>query len=445
VKSSAEQLRGLGMSPRNVAAKAPLYARCNAILDSLGASDRRWSIWVPGRIEVLGKHTDYAGGRSLLCTVERGFCVRAAPRRDPKVRLVDVGRGHEFETALDADAPLTGGDWGHYVATVARRVARNFPAARRGVDVALASDLPPAAGLSSSSALVIAVFIALSKANELGGLAEFRTALSSREELAGYLGAVESGDIYGKFLGDFGVGTLGGSQDHTAILCCEAGAISRFAFVPVRREAVLRLLPQYTFALGVSGVEADKSGGARDAYNRASSLAHRVLELWNQATRRWDASIGEAVDSANDAPDRLRAVVDATSDKHFPAAELRDRLEHFLCETYEIIPAATDALSRGAIGEFGTVVDRSQQKAEELLRNQVPQTISLQRLARESGAVAASAFGAGYGGTVWAMIPNAGAQDFLAAWETRYLEAHPALGSRAMFFLSPPGPHAYQW
>ena len=40
---------------------------------------RAW--WVPGRIEVLGKHTDYGGGRSLLTTVERGFHVLATPRR----------------------------------------------------------------------------------------------------------------------------------------------------------------------------------------------------------------------------------------------------------------------------------------------------------------------------------------------------------------------------
>ena len=50
----------------------------------------RW--FVPGRIEVLGKHTDYAGGRSLLCAVERGFCVTAVPRDDDVMRVVDVGQ-----------------------------------------------------------------------------------------------------------------------------------------------------------------------------------------------------------------------------------------------------------------------------------------------------------------------------------------------------------------
>jgi galactokinase len=445
MNDAIEQLRQLGMSPRNATAKGALYTRCDQALDSLGASDRRWSLWVPGRIEVLGKHTDYAGGRSLLTTVERGFCVRVAPRRDNHVRVLDVGRGRKFETTLDGAAPRPSGEWEAYVATVARRTARDFPGAKRGADIALASDLPAAAGLSSSSALIVAVFIALSKANDLGSKANFRNVLSSREELAAYLGSVESGGVYGQFAGDAGVGTLGGSQDHTAILCCEAGNITRFAFLPVRREAVIRLLPQYTFALGVSGVAAEKTGAAMSGYNRCSLAVERLLHLWNQSTKRWDASLAEAVNSAHDAPDRLRALALSARDAQFTPEQLRDRLEHFLVETYEIIPAATDALNREAVGEFGVVVDRSQQAAESLLGTQVPQTNALQRAARELGAVASSAFGGGFGGSVWAMIPNAGAKEFLEKWELKYREAFPAYSTRSMFFLSPPGPHAYQW
>ena len=56
---------------------------------------------MPGRIEVLGKHTDYAGGRSLLCTVGRGFCVAASPRKDRILRVVDAGRRLEVEVPLD--------------------------------------------------------------------------------------------------------------------------------------------------------------------------------------------------------------------------------------------------------------------------------------------------------------------------------------------------------
>ena len=433
------------MSPRQAVAKGALFTRCDKALDSLGSQDKRWSIWVPGRIEVLGKHTDYAGGRSLLCTVERGFCVRTAARRDSRVRVVDVGGGGQCETLLDPNPPRGNSAWEHYVVTVTRRIARNFVGVRRGADIAFASDLPAAAGLSSSSALVTAVFIALSKANDLRSKPEFRFTLSSREELAGYLGAIENGDAYGPLAGDLGVGTRGGSEDHTAILCCEAGKISRFSFGPVRREATLRVMPQYSFALGVSGVVANKTGNALVNYNRAARLVERILQEWNQSTGRSDLTLADAVNSAHDAPDRLRVITDGTGDAEYPSKDLRDRLEHFLAETYEIIPAATDALHRDSLGEFGQVADRSQQAAETLLKNQVPQTVALQRLARECGAIAASAFGAGYGGSVWAMIPTAGASEFMSNWQEKYREAHTAYASRSMFFLSPPGPHAYQW
>ncbi|HEX6943313.1 MAG TPA: galactokinase family protein, partial [Gemmatimonadaceae bacterium] len=66
----------LGISEAEATAKTSLYEKADAALDSLGAHRERWALWVPGRIEILGKHTDYAGGRSLVCALERGFCVQ---------------------------------------------------------------------------------------------------------------------------------------------------------------------------------------------------------------------------------------------------------------------------------------------------------------------------------------------------------------------------------
>ncbi|HMA23991.1 MAG TPA: galactokinase family protein, partial [Gemmatimonadaceae bacterium] len=121
-------------------------------------------LWVPGRIEFLGKHTDYAGGRSLLCAIERGFCVVAVSRADHGVRIRDARSEETVEGALDARAQGRVGHWGNYPLTVARRVGANFAAPLVGVDMAFASDLPIAAGISSSSAMVVATFLTLSAA-----------------------------------------------------------------------------------------------------------------------------------------------------------------------------------------------------------------------------------------------------------------------------------------
>ena len=82
----------LGLSEPEANAKTPLYEAADAALDAMGAEQHRWSLWVPGRIEVLGKHTDYAGGRSLVCALVRGFCVRVAPRLDALVRACSLDK-----------------------------------------------------------------------------------------------------------------------------------------------------------------------------------------------------------------------------------------------------------------------------------------------------------------------------------------------------------------
>ena len=113
--------------------------------DARDADLRRW--FVPGRIEVFGKHTDYAGGRSLLTTTSAGIAVVSRARGDRLVHVADASRGLAIELPLSPETESPTG-WGNYVATVARRVARNFPDASRGSDVVIASNLPRAAGMA---------------------------------------------------------------------------------------------------------------------------------------------------------------------------------------------------------------------------------------------------------------------------------------------------------
>jgi galactokinase len=423
----------------------PLFARANSALDTMRAARTRWSIWVPGRIEVLGKHTDYAGGRSLVCALERGLCLRVAQRKDAVVRVRSLDRRATFATTLSADATAEAGSWAGYVATIARRVASNFGDLRRGADIAVASNLPADAGMSSSSALVVGIFIALSKTNELRSHPVFRSTISSSEELAAYLGAVENGLPFRTLGAEAGVGTHGGSQDHTAVLCSEAGEILRFAWDPLRRERHLPMPAGHIFALGSSGVHAPKTGRALAQYNRVSLAARRLVELWNRDTDREDRTLGAVLGTVDGSADHLRALARRVRGGPFPRGYLQARLEQFIAETYEIIPAASDALERVALTEFGMAVDHSQRLAEANLGNQVAETVTLQRRARDLGAVAASAFGAGFGGSVWAMVPESEGRRFLRLWSQSYRKAHPRSAKESVFFLSAAGGHAFQF
>lgn len=395
--------------------------------------------WVPGRIEVLGKHTDYGGGRSLLTTVERGFHLVASPNRDGRVRMVDFGRDAALDVPLAADVPPHPGDWRDYPISVIRRVARDFPTATTGIDAIFDSTLPPASGLSSSSALVVATFLALARFNHLRDSAPWQAALPDDDALAGYLGAVENGKTFGSFPGDQGVGTHGGSEDHTAILRCRHGELSQYHFLPVTPEATVPLPAGWTFAIAMSGVHAAKGSGALANYNRLSGELATLLELWRRSTGRDDPSLFAALRSAPDALARLTAVV--TREVAHPEA-LLDRLEQFRCECDELIPAVTDALRRGDIPALAPLVARSQALAETVLRNQIPETVDLVHFARDHGAAAASAFGAGFGGSVWALVPATEAASFLDRWRDAYLARHPGRGSRAHFFRSDCGPPA---
>jgi galactokinase len=190
-------------------------------------------------------------------------------------------------------------------------------------------------------------------------------------------------------------------------------------------------------AIGVSGVRATKTGNARAAYNRASDAMRALVRGWNAASGRDDATLAAALASDPGAAAQLDALAERGVEG-FGAAYLVPRLAQFRAEVEEIVPGVADALQRGDLATVGTIVDRSQRLAEDALANQIPETIALQRLAREHGAVAASAFGAGFGGAVWAMIPRTGAEAFRARWLAAYLAAFPLRVADARVLLTEP-------
>jgi len=397
--------------------------------------------FIPGRIEFLGKHTDYAGGRSLLCAVDQGFSMVARPRKDRMV-TVKLSDGRSAEFSLSQTLEPVAGSWMNYPMTVARRVAANFPGKLRGIDMAFASDLPPAAGLSSSSALVVGTFMLLSDANDLPSRPEYHQSITSPEALCGYLGTVENGRAFAMLQGNSGVGTFGGSEDHTAIVMARAGHLSKFSFNPVRRESVHGLAEGFEFVIAASGLIAEKTREAKDKYNRVSRTVAVMLEQWHSAGGIPAACLADAVRSSPDAVDQFRAILRRSNANGFSPSELLARLDQFVAESEEIIPQAAAAIDENRLRTLGELVDRSQAGAEAALGNQVPETIELAASARRLGAVAATAFGAGFGGSVWALVDSDRADAFKEEWSARYAKTFPDAAKNAHFFRSTAGPAA---
>jgi galactokinase len=380
----------------------------------------RWGWFVPGRIEIFGKHTDYAGGRSLLAAVPRGFVVLAAPRADQLVRVTDV-RWRESVWIDPADRAATFSGWGSYAAVVARRLARDFPGAQLGSELVLVSDLPRAAGLSSSSALVVAMATALARRAALDERAEWRSALQTTLDLAGYLGAVENGLTFKSFAGAPGVGTHGGSEDHTAILLCAAGHVRAYSYLPVRHVGDAEMPPAWRFLVAPSGVQAAKTGGARGRYNRASLATRALVAVWNAHMPR-EATLAGILSGGTDAIDTFRDLLRSRDHPDFSARDLETRLQHFAAEDARV-PEALRAFREADRRILGDLAASSQRDADWLLGNQIPETRELARLATESGAFAAASFGAGFGGSVWALVDDHDADACAARWLGAYRHA----------------------
>ena len=395
---------------------------------------------VPGRVELVGKHVDYAGGRSLTCAVDRAITVEARPLDEPMVRVRDASRRGVVQVPLLAGVERThrSARWSAYVVAVARRFARDFPQARAGVELHVSSTLPPSAGLSSSSALVVAIASALADANRMDDDERWRAAVPTDLARAEYFGAMETGAPYGDSAGDAGVGARGGAQDHVAIVCARAESVGQFAYLPARLERRIAWPAEHALVIGVTGVKATKTGNARARYNRVSDSARALVGAWNAETGRADGTLADALASAADAGERLHRLAEQGVGE-FGGDYLGPRFAQFREEIEVVVPGVGDAMRDRDFDTLGALVDHSMRLAERGLRNQVAETSFLASAARERGAVAASAFGAGFGGAVWAMVRAADAPDFLESWRAGYLETFPARAAAAQWLVTRPG------
>jgi galactokinase len=105
----------------------------------------------PGRVNLIGEHTDYNDGLVLPVAIDLEIRLALAPTDDGEVRLTRLDDGDEARFGLD-DPPAPSGAWSDYVAGVAWSM-REGGLPRRGLRGVLASTLPIGAGLSSSAAL----------------------------------------------------------------------------------------------------------------------------------------------------------------------------------------------------------------------------------------------------------------------------------------------------
>jgi galactokinase len=345
-----------------------------------------FSVSAPGRVNLIGEHIDYHGLPVLPMAMEQRVRMNCRPREDRIIRASSAGYGvREFEWTESLERAAAG-DWENYLRAAAQTVAGKWGVGR-GIDAEISSDLPPAAGLSSSSALLVAMTQGLLRANGYNpGFEELMEVLPDGEQF---------------------VGTRGGGMDHAASLGSKAGHASLVEFDPVR----IRHIPiprGWTFLIAHSGVTAEKSGPAREEYNarrKAGSTALARLGLQSYREAREPMAAGLSIERERDA--FLHTVTEASR-----------------------VCAAVEALREADAARFGRLLLESHASLRERLRVRCPALDRLVGAAVAAGAPGARLTGAGFGGCVVVFCKSEQADAVRAALPSPLvLEARPSAGA----------------
>ena len=325
----------------------------------------------PGRVNLIGEHVDYHGLPVLPVALRRSIRLAYRPRTDGLIRAVSVGYGRrEFQWTTEL-APAPAGDWENYARAAAEAIARKWGAGA-GIDAAIVSDLPPAAGLSSSSALLVAFTLALLAANRRR---------ATFEELMEIL---PEGEQF--------VGTRGGGMDHAASLASKEGCASLIGFEPLS----MRVIPvprEWGFLVANSLRSAEKSGPVRDAYNARRAAGTAALARLGFASYREAiaASVGRRKRLPHNCGTGIQPVKLSSLE--------RDAFLHVTSEARRVT-AAVASMEAGDAATFGRLLLESHASLRDRLKVSCAELDCLVNAAMESGAVGARLTGAGFGGCV---------------------------------------------
>ena len=334
----------------------------------------------PGRVNLIGEHTDYNGGLALPFAIARGVTVTAEPLSGDRIEAdaLDVGERDAFSLAAPERVP----GWRAFVrGTVAELSAAGH--ALRPCRLTIEGDVERGSGLSSSAALEAALSLALLA---VAGEPE----PDDRRELARLCSRVEN---------DW-VGAETGLLDQLASLCGQPGRAIRIDFRSLAIDPVPLELGGWTLVTLDSGAEHSHAGSG---YNE------RRRECDEAAERLGIASLSDADAAAVDSlPEPLAA-----------------RARHVLTENARV-EAMVRALGAGDLEEAGRLLDASHASLRDDYAASVPAVERTVERLKDAGAAGARMVGGGFGGHVLALLsPGATTPDGA-------LEVAPSAGARLL-------------
>lgn len=237
----------------------------------------------PGRINLMGRHVDHRGGFNNFLALHRETIAVAGLRTDDTVVAVNAEptkfRSQQFNIAeligrfawsdwlnfVNSDwvrnmLRSVEGEWGNYLKAAMLRLQHKYNDLKiQGMNVALYGNVPIAAGLSSSSTLVVATLQAAIALNNLE--------LTSQQFI----------DLCGE--GEWFVGSRGGAGDHAAIYLGQRGKIAQVRYLPFMVERIVDAPLDYQIIIANSHIKAAKTSSAKDRFNARITSYNLGLEL----------------------------------------------------------------------------------------------------------------------------------------------------------------------
>jgi galactokinase len=314
--------------------------------------------FAPGRVNLIGEHTDYNRGLALPFAIAEGVTVTADALAEPVIEAVALDL--DAEDSFRVDAPRRAKGWRAFIRGAVSELTREGVAVP-GARVEIAGSVPRGAGLSSSAALEVALVLALIAVSGQPG--------PGRTELAKLCSRVEN---------DW-VGARTGLLDQLASLYGRAGHALRIDFRSLEVLPVPLELDGHRLVTLDSG---ESRANAASGYNERRAECARACGLLGVESLR-----EVALAMAQELPEPL------------------DRRAWHVITENERVELAVDALRRRDLEQLGRLLDASHASLRDYYEVSIPAVEAAVRRFKDAGALGARVVGGGFGGHVLGLLP----------------------------------------
>ena len=339
----------------------------------------------PGRVNLIGEHTDYNDGFVLPVAIDRDVLVAARPRRDRTVRLYSLNFGARSRFSLDAIERARARSWSNYVRGVALYLQEEG-ISLRGMDAVVDGNVPIGSGLSSSAALEVASATALLALSE-AELDAVRKALLCQRAENRFVG-VNCGimDQYISALGRAG---------HALVIDCRS---LEYELVPLTGGDVRVVVADTTVRRGLAGSE----------YNVRRRQCEEAVQTLGQL-------LGRDVRALRDV-----SVAELEAHKEALPEVNRRRAEHVVAENARTLEGVA-ALRGGDLARFGELMNASHVSLRDLYEVSCVELDTIVEAAwKVPGVLGARMTGAGFGGCAVALVREQAIAEFQASVGAAY-------------------------